>query len=72
MYIVFEYLAYVTLAVVAGAVLFGASATVLVTREGAKRVAATSRRLAGQAADLLAEYWNALRTWHRPNSQESG
>ena len=52
MYIVLEYLAYIALVSTLGALLFAASAVLLVTQEGAKRVTASSRRSSDQADDL--------------------
>lgn len=70
MYIVLEYVAYVGIVGVLGALLFGASATVLITREGAKQAALTSRRLAGRARQTVERYSAALPMLLRHNSQE--
>ncbi len=71
MYVVLEYLTYVALAGVLGAVLFGASATVLVTHEGAKRAAQVSRQLADRGGQVLSRYLSALSTLQGHNSHES-
>jgi hypothetical protein len=71
MYIVLEYVAYVGIIGVLGALLFGASATVIITREGAKQAALTSRRLAGRARQTLDRYRAALPMLPRHNSQGS-
>jgi hypothetical protein len=71
MYIVLEYVAYVGIVGMLGALLFGPSATVLITREGAKQVALTSRRLADRARQTVERYRAALPMLPRHNSHES-
>ena len=71
MYIILEYVAYVGIVGMLGALLFGASATVLITREGAKQAAVTSRRLADRARHTVERCRAALPTPPRHNSQES-
>jgi hypothetical protein len=71
MYIILEYLAYVTLVAVLGAVLFGASATVLITSEGFKRAAQISRELADRRAHFLSKYLAGPSTLQRQHSQET-
>jgi hypothetical protein len=60
MYIVFEYLTYLTLVALLGLVLFAASVTLLLSREGAKILAATSRRAATQLIDLASKHVSAV------------
>jgi hypothetical protein len=71
MYIILEYVAYVGIVGVLGALLFGASATVLITREGAKQAALTSRKFADRARQTVERYRAALPMLPRHNSQES-
>ena len=69
LYIVLEYLAYLCLVAILGAVMFLASATLLITKEGAKRVADSSRKLAQQAAHLVAKHVHATSELPPPPSQ---
>jgi hypothetical protein len=71
MYIMLEYLAYVTLVAVLGAVLFGASTTVLIAREGARRAAQISRQLAHRRGQFLSKYFAAPSTLPRQDSPET-
>jgi hypothetical protein len=71
MYIILEYATYLTIVGVLGALLFGASATVLVTREGAKQAALTSRKLADRARHTLERYRGLLPIVSPHNSQEN-
>ena len=71
MYIILEYVAYVGIVGVLGALLFGASATVLITREGARQAVLTSRTLADRAMQTVERYRAALPMLPRHNSQES-
>jgi len=59
LYIILEYVAYLCLVAILGAVMFLASATLLITKEGARRVAESSRKLAEQAAHLVAKHVRA-------------
>jgi L-cystine uptake protein TcyP (sodium:dicarboxylate symporter family) len=60
MYVILEYVACAAIVGVLGAVLFGASATVLITREGAKHAALASRKLAERARQTVERYCAAL------------
>jgi hypothetical protein len=71
MYIILEYLAYLAIVGLLGALLFGASAAVLITREGAKQAALTSRKLADRARQTVGRYRTALPRPPRHNSQQS-
>lgn len=71
MYIILEYVAYVTIVGLLGALLFGASATVLITREGAKQAALTSRKLANRARQAAERYRAVLPGLPHHSSQES-
>jgi hypothetical protein len=62
MYIILEYVAYVTLVAILGAVLFGASTTFLIVREGARRAVQISRQLADRRGPLLSKYLAAFST----------
>ncbi|PYU98179.1 MAG: hypothetical protein DMG26_19315 [Acidobacteria bacterium] len=53
--IVLEYLAYVFVAVVLSALLFAASALVVLSREGAKQIAPASRKIANRTIHLVAD-----------------
>ena len=53
--IVLEYLAYVFVAVVLSALLFAASALVVLSREGARQLAPTSRKIANRAMHVVAD-----------------
>jgi hypothetical protein len=70
MYIILEYLTYVALVTLLGGLLFAASATVLVTKEGAKIAAKSSRKLASRAAQLASRHLSALSTAQRQNPQQ--
>ena len=71
MYIILEYVAYVGIVGVLGALLFAASATVLITREGAKQAALTSRKFADRVRQTVERYRAALPMLPRHNSQEN-
>jgi hypothetical protein len=71
MYVVLEYFAYVALVGVVGLVLFGASATVLITREGARRAVHISRQLAGRGSQILGKYLSTTSPLQEQNSPES-
>jgi len=71
MYIILEYLAYLAIVGLLGVLLFGASATVLITREGAKQAALTSRKLADRARQAVGRYRIAFPRPPRHNSQQS-
>lgn len=49
MYLILEYLTYIFVVSVLGAMLFGASAMLLVTKEGAKHLTEISKRIAAHA-----------------------
>lgn len=51
-YIALEYLAYVLVVALLGVVLFGTSALILVSQEGAKHLAASSRKVAERTVQL--------------------
>ena len=55
MYIVLEYFTYVFVAVIAAALLFAASALVVLGREGAKQLAPTSRKIANRTMRVVAD-----------------
>lgn len=71
MYIVFEYLTYLTLVALLGLALFAASATLLLSREGAKILLATSRRSATQLMDLASKHVSAA-SGLRPQRSQQG
>ncbi|HEV2492414.1 MAG TPA: hypothetical protein VG204_05005 [Terriglobia bacterium] len=51
-YVALEYLSYVFVVIVLGAVLFGTSALIVVSQEGAKHLAANSRKVAERTVQL--------------------
>jgi len=53
--IVLEYLAYVFVAIILSALLFAASALVVLGREGARQLAPTSRKIADRAMHIVAD-----------------
>lgn len=53
MYLLFEYLAYIVMVSVLGAILFAASATLLITKEAARRLTKSSSQVAAPAAEQL-------------------
>jgi hypothetical protein len=55
MYIVLEYLAYVFVTVIAAALLFAGSALVVLSREGVKQFAPTSRKIANRTMHVVAD-----------------
>lgn len=69
MYVVLEYLAWLALVSVFAATLFLATTLMLVTREGAERVAETLREVAMHAAHMVADRSDAGRV---PDSGGSG
>jgi hypothetical protein len=60
MYVVFEYLTYLTLVALFGLALFTMAATVLVSREGAKMAASLARRAATQVTGFASKHVSAL------------
>ena len=71
MYIILEYVAYVGIVGMLGALLFGASASVLITHEGVRQAALTSRRLVGRVMQTVERYRSVLPILPRHNSPES-
>jgi hypothetical protein len=71
MYIIWEYVAYVALVAILGAVLFGASTTVLIAREGARRAVQISRQFAARKGPLLSKYLAAFSTLPPQESQKT-
>jgi hypothetical protein len=71
MYIVLEYLMYLALVTVLGAVAFALTAAAVITQEGAKRVAQSSRKLAGQAVELAEKHLPTFAAAHSQNAEQS-
>ncbi len=71
MYIILEYLAYVAVVSTLAAVLFAASAMFLISKEGAKRLAETSRKIAEQATNLVDEHLQARKATQPQNPHSS-
>ena len=69
MYIVVEYFAWFVLLLAIGGLLFIASAAVLVTEEGAKLVASSTRKLAVHAAHLASKHLSATASTPTPPAQ---
>jgi len=66
-YIALEYLAYVLVVVLLGAVLFGTSALILVSQEGAKHLAASSHKVAERTVQLAYAIKSAATDVSRPD-----
>ena len=60
MYIVFEYLTYLTLVALFGLALFTVAMTLLISREGAKMAASLARRGANQVTGFASRHASAL------------
>lgn len=71
MYIILEYLTYVVLVTLLGGLLFVASATLLVTKEGARIAAESSRKLATHAAQMASRHLSAPSAAQRQASRQS-
>jgi hypothetical protein len=59
MYIILEYLTYLVLISVLAVVLFAASVMLVITKEGARRLGETSRKIAGHAIHMVGERLDA-------------
>jgi hypothetical protein len=71
MYIVLEYLTWLSLVTLLGGVFFLASAAILLSREGLKIVAVSSRRTATEFMEYASKHVSALATsWLRRSRQE--
>ena len=71
MYIIWEYAAYVVMVVVLSALLFGATAIIVVTQAGARRLTETSRKVASNAIHLVSGRLEASRLLKHGASQGS-
>lgn len=69
MYIVAEYFVFFVLLLAIGGLLFITSAAVLVTEEGAKLVASSTRKLAAHAAHFASKHLSAAPVTETPPSK---